>query len=178
METIFIIAVTLSTAIGFIIARKPNEFRAERSALIPASPAEVFPNINNLNAWQTWSPWARLDPDAKTTFEGPIEGVGAKMSWEGKKTGKGTMTILQSRPNELVQFRLEFIRPMKALNTVDFTLAPEAGQTRVTWTMVGPNSFMGKIMGLFMNCEKMCGDQFNDGFKNLTELIETKKKAA
>ena len=179
MEIAFIIAVFLGLALGFVIAKKPSEFCVSREALIPASPAEIFPYINNLQAWQTWSPWARMDPEAKGTSEGPIEGIGAKFSWEGKKTGKGSMTVMQSRPDEFVQFKLEFIKPMAATNLAEFTLTPAGNnQTRVNWTMYGPNTFAGKCLSLFIDCEKMCQEQFGQGFENLKQVLEDRKKAA
>jgi len=27
--------------------------------------------VNDFHQWDAWSPWAKLDPDAKITFEGP-----------------------------------------------------------------------------------------------------------
>ncbi len=37
--------------------------------------------------------------------------------------------------------------------------------------MAGKNNFMAKCMGLVMNCDKMCGDQFEQGFANLQALV-------
>src|SRR5262245_44034062 len=141
----FILVLLAAVAvICFLASRKPDEFRVTRSGLINAPAATVFSDINDLRKWQAWSPWARMDPDAKTTFEGPSSGVSAITKWEGKKTGQGIMTITESRPSEFVRFRLEFLKPMKAVNTAEFSFAREGSQTRVTWTMYGPNSFMGK----------------------------------
>ena len=33
--------------------------------------------------------------------------------------------------------------------------------------MYGSNGFMGKVMGLFMDCDKMCGPEFEKGLANL-----------
>jgi hypothetical protein len=61
-----------------------------------------------LRKWEAWSPWAKLDPTAKSTLEGPSAGVGAVFAWSGNnQIGEGRMTITDSRPNELVRFRLE-----------------------------------------------------------------------
>ena len=82
------------------------------------------------------------------------------------------MTITESQPGELVRFRLDFRKPMQATNTAEFTFRPEGGQTAVTWSMAGKNSFMGKIFGLFMDCEKMCGSQFEKGLASLKSVAE------
>ena len=36
--------------------------------------------------------------------------------------------------------------------------------------MYGPQNFMGKLMSLFMDCDKMCGDQFEKGLASLGEV--------
>jgi len=137
-----------------IVAMRPSEFRVMRSALIGAPPDVVFPHVNDLHNWEAWSPWAKLDPAAKSTYEGPPTGVGAAFSWDGNnKIGEGRMTIVESHPNDLVRFRLDFLKPFKGTNHAEFTFKPEDNQTRVTWTMSGSCGFMAKLMGLFMNCD-------------------------
>ena len=37
--------------------------------------------------------------------------------------------------------------------------------------MYGENSFMGKLMSLFMSCEKMCGPEFEKGLADLNKLV-------
>jgi hypothetical protein len=98
------------------------------------------------------------------------------MSWAGNnKVGVGSMTITESRPSEYIQFKLEFLKPMQATNTGEFSFKPEGDQTTVTWSMNGSNNFMGKVMSLFMNCEKMAGGQFEKGLASLKEIVENAK---
>ena len=61
---------------------------------------------------------------------------------------------------------------MKATNLAEFTFRPEGGQTFVTWSMSGTNSFAGKIFGLFMNCEAMIGGPFEKGLASLKSVAE------
>jgi polyketide cyclase/dehydrase/lipid transport protein len=158
---------------GFIIvvASRSSEFRVARSATIPASTAVVFEQVNDFHNWNAWSPWARIDPDAKNSYEGADAGEGAKFHWEGNKVGAGSMTLVESRPHELIRIRLEFLRPFKATNAVEFTFQPSGEGTLVTWTMTGRNSFPAKAMGLFIDCEKMCGGQFEQGLANLSSVV-------
>ena len=83
------------------------------------------------------------------------------------------MTIIESRPNELVQFRLDFKKPFAATNTAEFVLKPEESLTTVTWTMSGNNNFIGKAVGLIVDCDKMVGGYFEKGLENLKKLSET-----
>lgn len=156
-----------------VIAGRPDEFRVTRTATISAPPEKVFARVNDLRSWEAWSPWAKLDPNAKNTYEGPASGTGSSMVWSGNnKVGEGRMAITESRPNELIRFKLEFLRPFKATNMAEFTFRAEGGQTAVTWSMFGKNNFAGKIFSLFMNCDDMVGKNFDKGLANLKADVE------
>ncbi len=160
-----------------VVAGQPDVFMVARAARFAAPPERIFPHINDLHAWEAWSPWAKLDPNATNSFEGPASGVGAAMKWEGNcKIGVGKMTITESLPNHVVRFRLDFEKPMQATNMAAFTILPESGGTVVSWSMTGKNTLMGKVMGLFMNCDRMVGDQFEKGLANLKSLTESASK--
>jgi len=158
-----------------VVATRPSEYRVTRSITIAAPPATVFPHVNELKKWEPWSPWMKLDPNAKSTFEGPAAGQGAAMSWAGNnQVGEGKMTITESKPNERVQFHLEFYKPMAGTSEAEFTFKPESNQTVVTWSMNGKNNFIGKAMCMFMNMDKMVGGQFEKGLADLKARAEKK----
>jgi uncharacterized protein YndB with AHSA1/START domain len=172
---ILLIAVVALAALAFFISRRPDDFKVTRKAAIAAPPAEVFAQVNDFHKWDAWSPWAKLDPNAKNTFSGAEAGTGAALAWAGnKKVGVGSMTITDSRPSEQILIRLEFTKPFKAVNTTEFTFAPEGGKTLVTWTMSGKNNFMSKAMSLVMDCEKMVGPQFEKGLTQMAAIVEKK----
>ncbi len=169
------LAVVVILLIVFV-AGQPDEFKLVRETKISVPREKIFPHVNDLRAWEAWSPWAKLDPNAKNSFEGPAAGIGAAMSWSGnKKIGEGRMTITESCANELIGFRLDFVRPFKATNTAEFVFRPEGNQTRVTWSMSGKSNFFFKIFGLLMNCEKMAGKDFEKGLASLRAVVETSK---
>ena len=160
-----------------VIAGQPDEFIVTRAAKIAASPEKVFLHVNNLHAWDAWSPWAKLDPNAKNSFSGPESGAGAAMSWAGNnKIGEGSMTISESRPSEMIAFKLEFLKPFKASNTAEFTFKTVGNQTEVTWSMSGKSNFAFKIFGLFMNCDNMAGRDFEKGLAALKTITEAAAK--
>ena len=176
------IALGLLAAIAaFLVfaAFQPDDFRYERSTTINAPAPLVYGHINDLKLWNEWSPWAKLDPNAKFTFEGPATGADSKISWSGNgNVGEGSMTITESVPAERVQMRLDFIKPMAATHTAEFTLEPvEENQTKVTWAMYGKNNYVGKVLGLLMNCEKMMNGYFDQGLSALKAIAETQAKA-
>ena len=157
-----------------IIATRPGDFSYTRSATIAAAPELLFAQVNDLHKFQDWNPWSKIDPAAVMTYTGPASGVGSAYSWAGNKdVGEGTMTLVETKPGELVRARMDFRKPFAATITVDFTLKPEGNHTVVTWSMYGRNNFMGKAIGLFIDCDKMCGDQFTKGLATLKSLAET-----
>ena len=161
-----------------VIALRPADFRYTRSATIAAPAAAVFANVNDLHQWEAWSPWAKIDPAMKMTYDGPASGVGASYAWSGNnEVGEGRSTIMESRANELIRLKLEFKRPFAATNDVEFTFKPEGAQTVVTWAMWGKNSFMGKAVGLVIDCEKMVGGQFEQGLGTLKSVVEGAPKS-
>jgi hypothetical protein len=173
------ILLTLAAIIAIVLvlsAFQPSEFRVTRSATIAAPAAVIFPEINDFHRWSAWSPWEKLDPAMKRTFEGPAAGVGAGYGWEGNSdVGSGRMTITESRPAELINIRLEFFKPMPGVCPTEFTFRPEGGATTVTWTMSGTNNYLSKIVCLFMNMDKMIGGDFEKGLAGLKRIAEAKK---
>ncbi len=87
------------------------------------------------------------------------------------------MTITGSRANELIQFKLEFIRPFKATNTAEFAFRSEGNQTVVTWSMSGKSNFFFKAFGLFMNCDDMVGKDFDKGLTAMKSVAEAAGKS-
>lgn len=176
----FILVGLAAIIVIFLVAAamQPTDFRITRSATFAAPPSAVFAQINDYHKWNDWSPWAKLDPNAKNTFEGPPAGVGASFAWAGNnKVGEGKMTITLSQPNEVVLMKLDFIKPFAASNLTEFKFASEGNQTTVTWSMFGKNNFVGKCMSLIMNCDKMVGGQFEQGFANLKAIVEAPAKS-
>jgi hypothetical protein len=148
-----------------VVAMQPADFKIVRTATIAAPGAVVFAQVNDFRKWEGWSPWAKLDPAMKQTFEGAESGAGAVYSWEGNNdVGAGRMTLTESRPSELVRIKLEFLKPFAAVNTTEFSFAPQGSDsTTVTWSMDGKNNFMSKAFCLFMNMDKMVGGDFEKG---------------
>lgn len=170
--------VLLSVVVIVLIAAalQPAAFRVERSASIAAPPGVLFDQVNDHRKFQQWNPWAKMDPEAKTTYSGPDAGVGAVASWNGAKIGAGAATIIESKPGELVRQRMDWLKPIQGTSTVDFTFKPDGAETLVTWAMYGENRFMGKLVSLFMDCEKMCGPEFEKGLADLERIVAPPKQ--
>ncbi|MBV8900407.1 MAG: SRPBCC family protein [Verrucomicrobia bacterium] len=176
MITTLLIVFALVAAGLLLVAIQPSEFWIARTARIPAPVATVFTQVNDFRRWAAWSPWARLDPAMKVSYDGAPVGTGASYAWSGNhRVGEGRSTITESRPNELIRIKLEFVRPFAGTNDTEFTFQPDGHATAVTWSMSGKRNFVMKAVGLFMNCDKMCGGQFERGFANLKAVLEPPK---
>lgn len=173
LETIAVVIVGLIGALLAFAATKPDTFRVQRSIGIMAPPERIFQHIDDLTKWSAWSPWEKMDPAMKKTAGGAPQGKGALYEWDGNhQVGKGRMEILESIPSSKILIQLDFLKPFEAHNRAEFTLTARDGSTTVTWAMYGPQPYLAKVMGLFFNCEKMVGPQFETGLTNLKTLAE------
>lgn len=164
--------VAIIALILIVAALKSPDYRVERSRTIAAKPEVLFDYFNNHKKFNEWDPFTKMDPAAKTTYSGPEAGVGAVASWVGEKTGEGSATIIESKPGELIRERMDWKKPMEGTSTVDFTFKPEGDKTTVTWVMYGKNEgLLAKTMSLFMDCESMCGPEFEKGLADLDKLV-------
>ena len=175
-EIIAIIAIVLAIAIAIILivaATKPNTFSIQRATVVKAPPERIFPLINDFQQWGTWSPYENKDPAMKRSYSGAASGQGAVYAWEGNKNvGSGRMEILEATAPSKIVIKLDFFTPFEGHNTAEFTVLPQGDATNVTWLMHGPLPFMGKIMHVFINMDRMVGRDFEAGLANLKRLTE------
>jgi hypothetical protein len=172
-KKILLVLVIVLAGVAVVVAMQPSEYQVARSTTIAAPPATVFAQVNDFHKWDAWSPWAKLDPNAQNTFEGPSSGKDAVLKWSGNSdVGEGSMTIVESIPNESIKIKLAFVRPMEGVSDVHFAFKPEGDKTQVTWNMSGHNNFVGKAMCLVMNMEKMIGEKFDEGLASLKAVSE------
>lgn len=169
--------VVVVIAFAGFVATRPSTFRVERSMEIAAPADAVFPFVNDFHQWDAWSPWEKLDPAMKKSFEGPPAGAGAIYAWTGNdKVGKGRMTVTDSRPNERVGIKLEFIEPWPATSDTELMFVPTSKGVKVTWGMTGNNNFMAKAASVFMNMDTLVGGDFEKGLAQLKTLGEAEVK--
>lgn len=175
LSKILIALVAVVAAFLAYVAYLPANGTIERSAMLAAKPDAIFPHINTLKKWDGWSPWAKLDPNAKNTFEGPESGVGSVFHWDGNSdVGAGKMTVLESKPNEHVKIQLDFEKPMPGTSFADFTLQPEGDGTRVTWSMSGERPFWARAICVLMGADRMVGGMFEKGLTSLGGVASAK----
>lgn len=173
LKTIVLFLVVILGGIIGLALSKPDTFRVERAIAIKAPPDKVFALINDFHQWGTWSPWEKLDPTMQRTHSGAENGKGAMYAWKGNnQVGQGNMEILESTPSSEILIKLDFIEPFEAHNQAEFTLRPKDDTTEVTWAMSGPNTFIGKVMSVFVSMDSMVGKDFESGLNNMKMAAE------
>jgi len=156
-----------------VVALQPADFKVERSATMRAPAQAAFAQVNDFQNWRAWSPWEKIDPALKRSYDGPKAGTGASYAWIGNKdVGEGRMTITDSKPGELVRIRLEFFQPFAATNTAEFRFKQAGDRTAVSWTMTGQNNFLSKAICLFVDMDKMVGGMFEQGLAQMKAVVE------
>ena len=175
------IAIVIAAAIAIVLiyaATKPNTFRIARTAIIQAPPEAIFPLINDLRSHSAWNPFEK-DPNAKRNFSGAPVGKGSIYQWDGNRdVGAGRIEITDAAPPSRIVMKLDMRRPFKAHNIVEFTLQAGSEYAGVTWAMHGPQPYLAKLMGTFINCDTMMGGQFEQGLASLKVLAEGELRRA
>jgi uncharacterized protein YndB with AHSA1/START domain len=154
----------------------PSQVHVERKTLINASPEQVFAQVSDFNAWQAWSPWAKIDPNAKMNIQG--SGLGQTMTWqsENPKVGNGSQKITQlDSPRKLIT-HLDF--EDMGSSDASFVLEPTDGKTLVTWSLDTDmregvplvKKPMNTYFGFFM--DSMLGKTYEEGLANLKAVVE------
>jgi len=167
-----LVAVLLVT-VAVLASFQPDVMHVQRSVTIAAPAEKVYPLVDDFKRWTAWSPFEHMDPTMRRTFGTPAAGKGATYAWDGDgKAGAGKMTILESTPPSRIGIALDFERPMKNRADVSFTFVPQGDRTVVTWTMDSPSNFISKVMCVFLDAEKMIGDDFSRGLAALKAAAE------
>lgn len=177
LKTIFftIVVIILLFVLGAFFL--PQHIHVERDTVISASPEQVYAYVNNPKSFNTWSPWARLDPATQYIYTGPESGSGSGMTWtsENQNVGSGSWKITDAVENESIKMALEFGGQGGA--TAVFNLAPEENATRITWGFDMDAGFnpLNRWFGLMM--DNWIGADYEKGLTNLKEIVEQAKAA-
>ena len=167
------IVVALVAGVLAYAATKPDALRVQRTTSIKAPAEKIFALINDFHSWGRWSPYEKKDPAMKRTLSGAASGQGAVYEWDGNgNVGRGRMEILESSPPSRIAIKLDFIKPFEGHNIAEFVLEPDGHATRVTWTMSGPSPYIGKVMRVFLDMDRMIGTDFEAGLANLKTATE------
>jgi hypothetical protein len=179
MLVVLLLIVLAVAALLAVASTRPSTFRIERSTHVAAPMLQVAELIDDFREWKKWSPWENIDPTLQRTYSGTDAGVGAIYEWNGQgKAGAGRMEITEMRAGAergLIAIKLDFLKPFKASNTAEFVMTPTDSGTDLSWAMFGPSLFVSKLMGVFIDLDKMVGKDFEAGLAALKRHAEQAK---
>lgn len=171
LKTIGIIlgAVILVLVVIGLIA--PKTIATEKSIVINAPRAAVFPYLQYFAKQQAWSPWNERDPNMKSEIIGTDGTIGAINRWESATEGNGEQEITELVPDERMGTVLRF----GGMGTADayLTAADAEGGTKVTWGFHSDAPFPWNVMTLLTGTQKMLEKEYEKGLNNLKTLVET-----
>ena len=168
---ILIALVVIVVGLVAVIALQPSRYRVSRSTTVAAPAPVVFAQVNDFHKWAAWSPWEKIDPAMKRTYEGPPAGAGASYTWVGnREVGEGRMTIAESHPSDLIRVKLEFVKPLRGHQRRGVYLQTR-GQTRGQRGHDRRRTCIDRIH-LVMGIDRMIGDQFDKGLAAMKAVAE------
>ena len=174
LKVIALVIAVLLAAVLIYASTRPDTFRVERSTRIQAPPEKIYAVMSDFRRFPEWSPYEHRDPAMQRTLGATTSGAGAVYAWTGNsQVGSGRMEITAVSPPTSVTIKLDMIKPIEGHNVVEFTLTPDGDFTAVTWAMQGPSPFISKLMGLFINMDRMIGTDFEAGLATLKTNIES-----
>ncbi|MDH3222219.1 MAG: SRPBCC family protein [Gemmatimonadota bacterium] len=153
----------LFIAVGIAL---PRSVEVTRSIDVPATPDEVFPYLDDLEAWTEWTLWG----DVESHIEASSRGTGATRVWDDPNIGSGRLTLTGVEPTTSVAYRAEVKGGLTFVGTL--ALRPRGSGVTVIWTESaswGLNPLMGWT-GLTL--EGAQGRQLEQSLARLAALFE------
>ncbi|MDP4290679.1 MAG: GyrI-like domain-containing protein [Bacteroidota bacterium] len=165
-----LILIVLLVVVAYLL---PRHVKIERTATIKAAPEIVFGQINVLKNWEQWSPWYKIDPKMKLTYNDIPSGKGASYSWQSKdkNVGNGTLTITRIVPYDTIDLEMNFMEQGAVLGGYYFKKKADS-TVQLAWWMEADmgNNPIGRWMGLFMN--RLVGKDFEKGLDAIKTISE------
>lgn len=173
-----LIAIGVLIAISLIVALfVKKDYLVEREIIISKPKSEVFEYLKLLKNQDNFSKWATMDPNMKKTYSGTDGTVGFVSAWESSNddVGVGEQEIKKISEGERIDFEIRFLKPFESTAPAYMiTEAVNENQTKVKWGFDGHMNYPMNLMMVFMNMEKMIGEDLSTGLANLKTILEKK----
>ncbi len=132
----------LLAAIAIVLllaARRADTFTVSRSRVVAAPAGADLPLIDDLKAFNTWNPFRGWAGDAACLWRSGKWGRGHECVRFQAQAGRERLPFSKAPrgPALRAAMQIDMTAPLAARNDILFSLAPEAGGTRVTWSMTG-----------------------------------------
>jgi len=152
-----------------------SEYHVEKSIVINQPKEDVFAYLVLLKNQDNFSKWAQMDPNMVKSYRGTDGQVGFVSRWESENpdVGVGEQEIMKIDPGKRIDFQLRFYKPFEATDPAYITTEQvDAKSTTVKWGFSGHMDYPTNILFLFMDFEKIIGDDLQTGLNNLKVILE------
>jgi hypothetical protein len=152
----------------------PGSVSIERRLAIAASPEVLFPLLDSPPAFTRWSPLATPGTTVRYAFDGPANGVGAGLSWEGGAfpLGSGSLTITGLEEPQRIELRVHLPLLGKTHSQFELRPAATAGATEVAWSFHDDVGFNLPRRVLWLLADLTLGPRLERGLDELRSLAE------
>jgi len=160
-----------------IAAFVKKDYVVERSIVVKSTNEDTFNFIRLLKNQDRFNKWSNLDPHMIKETIGTDGTVGFVSKWESnhKQVGHGEQEIKGIVEGERIESELRFIKPFSGVAQAYLTTQPTSeNETLVTWGFTSTMKYPMNILLVFMNMEKMLGNDFEFGLSNLKKILENK----
>lgn len=149
-----------------------KEYHIERSLEVDAPKALIHEYARYFKNFNTWSPWAHLDPKMKTSITGTDGEVGAVHKWVGNDdVGEGQQTIT-ALTSDRIDMEVKFLRPFESVAPSYMAFKENGKKTLVTWAFDMHVAFPWNGLAMFTDMDAGVGADYEKGLKNLQKICE------
>lgn len=128
----------------------PSRFDVEKTAIIHAPPEKVFALIADSRSWRHWA---------------PQEGQG------GVESEADRLVLVTAAKPWHIDFALD--KPFGLQGRYSFTLAPASGGTAVVEEIEGTNSYLMKVIEVFVGQDRLIGGYSERDLRSLKTTAES-----
>jgi hypothetical protein len=174
MKILIVILIIIAIPLVVAIFTKKG-YHIEKMVTINRTKKTVFDYIRMLKNQDSFSVWANMDPQMKKYFRGTDGNPGFVSGWEStnKKVGKGEQEIKKVTDGERIDYEIRFVEPFAGIAQASMqTDSVSQNETRVTWQFDSRMNYPMNLMLLFMNMDKMVGNDLAKGLTNLKQVLE------
>ncbi len=175
LKNVLLVLAGIIVILAIIGLFSKKDIAVEKEITINKPKADVFNYVKMIKNQDNYSVWNMRDPNMKKDYAGTDGTVGfiAKWNSEISGVGEGEQEIMAITEGERMDMQLRFVRPFKAKDEAYMITEPVSDtQTKVRWGFKGKMDYPKNIMLLFMDMEKMLGEQLQTGLENLKTQVE------
>ncbi|MDD4372758.1 MAG: SRPBCC family protein [Bacteroidales bacterium] len=175
LKKIILIIVSIIVIFLLIAIFVEKNYSVERDVIINKPITEVFDYVKYLKNQDNYSKWAMMDPEMQKWYRGTDGQPGFVSAWksEKKNVGSGEQEILRIEESKRIDYELRFLEPFESTQQAYITTtAIDSMKTLVAWGFNGHMAYPSNLMLLFMDFEKIVGNDFQTGLDNLKKELE------